>query len=384
MKVFDLYADTPNGVPSAKAVFERFRAGKSIREEELQMKRKDGKTIWINLNVEPVRVENGQIVESRSMVIDISKRKMAEDALQKSEQRYRLVVESMNEGLTIVDRKASLKYLNNKFCEMLGYQRDEIVGHPIVHFIPESDQKIFKQHLAKRKKRKSTRYEMAFIRKDGCEISTIVSGAPIFDDGNRFEGALAVITDISDRKKMEVELGSRATELEELNRALNTLLKKREQDKKKLLDQKSELEKINLELLETNRAISVFARNIDKNRQEIEQTIAKAINTQIMPIIENLRMTKNLEDAQVHFDMLAANLQTLTSDLTGGMDMMAALTPAEGRVVKMIKNGFTSQQIADKLCISLHTAKTHRRNIRKKLKVTNSRINLASYLQSIM
>ena len=103
-----------------------------------------------------------------------------------------------------------------------------------------------------------------------------------------------------------------------------------------------------------------------------------------MPIVEDLRKAKSLESLQASLDILAANVQTLTSDLTGGMNLMASLTPTEVRVATMIKNGLTSQEIADKLYISLHTAKTHRRNIRKKLNVKNSRINLASYLQSIM
>jgi DNA-binding NarL/FixJ family response regulator len=52
------------------------------------------------------------------------------------------------------------------------------------------------------------------------------------------------------------------------------------------------------------------------------------------------------------------------------------------RVALMIKNGLTSQQISDLLCISLHTVKTHRKNIRKKLKISDTNINLVSYLKS--
>jgi DNA-binding CsgD family transcriptional regulator len=60
------------------------------------------------------------------------------------------------------------------------------------------------------------------------------------------------------------------------------------------------------------------------------------------------------------------------------------LTPTELRVAAMIKKGLPSLRIADKLCVSLHTIKSHRRNIRKKLKIENSAINLESYLRSTM
>ncbi len=83
MKVFDLYAHTPHGQPKANEVFKRFRQGESIRDVELQMKRVDGEPIWVNISVDPVRDHHGKIVESRSMVLDISKRKQTEEELQK-------------------------------------------------------------------------------------------------------------------------------------------------------------------------------------------------------------------------------------------------------------------------------------------------------------
>ncbi|NVM26293.1 MAG: PAS domain S-box protein, partial [Desulfobacterales bacterium] len=83
MKAFDLYADTPHGESKAKEVFRRFKAGGSIRDVELQMKHKDGRPIWISLSVEPVRDRHGKITESRSMVMDITDRKQAEEALER-------------------------------------------------------------------------------------------------------------------------------------------------------------------------------------------------------------------------------------------------------------------------------------------------------------
>ena len=80
MKVFDLYADTPYGISKAQNVFKRFKKGESIRDVELQMKYKNGYPIWVSLSVEPVKV-NGNIIESRSVVIDISERKRSEEVL---------------------------------------------------------------------------------------------------------------------------------------------------------------------------------------------------------------------------------------------------------------------------------------------------------------
>ncbi|MDH4205911.1 MAG: sigma 54-interacting transcriptional regulator [Desulfobacteraceae bacterium] len=83
MKVFDLYADNPHGISKAQEVFKRSKKGESIRGVEMQMKHKDGYPIWINLLVEPVRYRDGNIIESRSIVIDITEHKRDEKELQK-------------------------------------------------------------------------------------------------------------------------------------------------------------------------------------------------------------------------------------------------------------------------------------------------------------
>jgi PAS domain S-box-containing protein len=81
--VLDLYADTPEGRPRAQKVFDRFKSGESIRNVELQMKHRDGHPIWVNLSVDPVRDSAGNILESRSMAIDIRERKRAEQEREK-------------------------------------------------------------------------------------------------------------------------------------------------------------------------------------------------------------------------------------------------------------------------------------------------------------
>ena len=81
MKATDLYADTPDGIGKAQKILNRFSGGESIRNEELQMRDANGKVIWINLSVEPVRDRDGNITESRSIVTDISDRYRAQDEI---------------------------------------------------------------------------------------------------------------------------------------------------------------------------------------------------------------------------------------------------------------------------------------------------------------
>jgi PAS domain S-box-containing protein len=71
----DLYADTPYGKARAEGVFKRFMAGEEIRDEELEMRHADGSSIWINLSVRPIRDKDGQVIASRSEVVDITEHK---------------------------------------------------------------------------------------------------------------------------------------------------------------------------------------------------------------------------------------------------------------------------------------------------------------------
>ncbi len=81
MNVPDLYANTENGLPKAQKIFQMFLQGNEIRDEMLQMKHKDGKIIWVSLTVKPLVDPDGNVIESRSMIIDITERKKAEEEI---------------------------------------------------------------------------------------------------------------------------------------------------------------------------------------------------------------------------------------------------------------------------------------------------------------
>ena len=79
--IADLYADTPSGKAKAREVFEKFCTGEEIQDEELEMHRADGGKLWANLSVRPICDKEGQVIASRSWIIDITGKKQAEEEI---------------------------------------------------------------------------------------------------------------------------------------------------------------------------------------------------------------------------------------------------------------------------------------------------------------
>jgi len=145
-----------------------------------------------------------------AMILDLSlintelSRKNTE--LEESEERYRLLVETMNEGLAVLDENTVIIYVNEKLCIMLGHLREEIIGSPITRYFDAENRLIYQAELEKRKKGGSASYEIAWLRKDGQNLPTIISPVPIFDAQGIFKGSFGVITDIRRLKQTEEQL----------------------------------------------------------------------------------------------------------------------------------------------------------------------------------
>ena len=149
-----------------------------------------------------------------------------------------------------------------------------------------------------------------------------------------------------------------------------------------LLTHKLRLEQLNKQLTETNTALSVLAQNIDRTRQETEKGIVLRIRSLILPIVKKLEQDANLVRYHGELAMLISHVEDLTTGINTDSKIFTELTSTELRIASLIKNGLTSEEIATHLYISPSTVKTHRKNIRRKLNISNTHQNLRIYLQS--
>jgi PAS domain S-box-containing protein len=172
-----------------------------------RIRRKDHQYIWFETKCKTVTdPQTGKVLEILAVSRDITARKKAEIALQESEQRYRRIVETANEGIWIIDMEAKTTYVNKKMTEVLGYSAQEMQGKSLFDFMDKDWEKICQEKIQRRRKGIKEKHDFKFICKDGSHLWCLISTSPIFDEQGNYEGALGMITDITDRIEAEEKL----------------------------------------------------------------------------------------------------------------------------------------------------------------------------------
>lgn len=138
---------------------------------------------------------------------DITKQHESSELIRKSEEKYRGIMNNMELGLLEVDNDQIIIRAYDRFCKMMGYTEEELIGKsaPILFMTDAFDEVLESQHI-ERKKGKASSYELRLSKKDGSQIWVIISGAPIMDENGNVVGSMGIHYDISERKQLEQEL----------------------------------------------------------------------------------------------------------------------------------------------------------------------------------
>ncbi len=173
--------------------------------------RANGEERIAHAKAEVVFDEKNNPVRIRGTTQDITEHRKAGEKLRESEERYRNIVETANEGIIIIDDEAKVIYANNKLTDMLGYTLEEGIGRPIWDFANEEGKTILKQKLEKRRQGVNESYELKLICKDGSLLWALINAKSLFDKYGKFVGSLSMLTDITERKKAEEALADAET-----------------------------------------------------------------------------------------------------------------------------------------------------------------------------
>ena len=174
--------------------------------------RADGEWRWMQWTDQAILDENQALLELQSVGRDITDQRRAEEALRESEARYRRIVETAQEGIWQIDAEGRTTFANTRMAEMLGCTVAAMQGKSLFDFMDEEGRRIAEANLERRRQGIAEQHDFKFRRLDGGELWALLATNPITDAQGRYAGALAMVTDITDRKRMENTLRQLATQ----------------------------------------------------------------------------------------------------------------------------------------------------------------------------
>jgi PAS domain S-box-containing protein len=300
---------------------------------ELQLKAKKGERIPVLLCSTPITStsRNGALLY-QTAIVDLSERKQAEKALQKSEERLRAIINQSNAGIANCALNGRFLFANWKFREMLGYTDSEMATRTIFTITHPDDVDITKRRFGEMvQKSKPIEIEKRYIRKDGSLIWVNVCDTPVLDGAGKPVSAVAVAFDITQRKKAEDALRKSKTLLEERVRERTRQLRVANKDLQDEIVRRKGLEGEILEISDREQqrlgqeihdglcqhltAVAFMARSIAlrlKNHRVIDagdiEKIAQLVN-------DAATDTRNLSRALHRIDVDSAGFVTALEDL---------------------------------------------------------------------
>ena len=186
--------------------------------------RKDGSTFWISMDVQPVHDESGKIIQFIGIGIDMTERIRQDFALRDSEDRYRSIVETAHEGIWLVDAEARTTFVNPRMAHMLGYETTDMVGKSVFDFMDPEAAKSAEKLLERRRSGIAETIDFCLRHRDGHQIWTMVTSAPILNHEGLYIGARSLLTDITERKAAEEKLAAAHAENELILATITTAL----------------------------------------------------------------------------------------------------------------------------------------------------------------
>jgi len=130
-----LWADTPAGIPRGERALAKFRAGEEIRDEEIELRHKDGTAVWVRLSMRPIRDSTGRVEATRSTLTDVTALKRAEAALRASEERLARVLASAMDAIVTIDGSRRIEIFNEAAETIFHCRLSDVIGQSLDGFL---------------------------------------------------------------------------------------------------------------------------------------------------------------------------------------------------------------------------------------------------------
>ena len=221
--IVDVYVD----LHQREEFVKRLQKEGSVTDFEIQLMRKDGSIFWVSMNATFVVDAEGKILYYDGVFEDITERKKAEEALKKSEERYRTIFGFSPEAIVYLDMQGTLLAANKKIYDWLGYRPEEVVGKNVTELpflTKDSTERIKKNFILRMQGKEVPPYEIDCIAKSGEKGVGMVVATSVKDEAGKIIADLVLISNITARKQAEEERDRHRRELQTLFGGVDTLL----------------------------------------------------------------------------------------------------------------------------------------------------------------
>ena len=162
---------------------------------------RSGEVRWVEDQTSVVRDAAGVKTHNQGILVDITERKIAEDALRKSEEKFRRIVETAAEGFVLMDQNFVITEVNDAYCQLLGRTRAEILGKQPIDFAADEFRYLMISNWESLVSQEYRKIEGTVIAKDGRRVPILIHGNNLRDDQGKCIGNMAFVTDMTEHKK---------------------------------------------------------------------------------------------------------------------------------------------------------------------------------------
>jgi PAS domain S-box-containing protein len=178
----------------------RLEQGEQV-SSQFRVKRKDGRIGWVEKKTIPILNPAGHLIRADGIVRDITSVKAEKETLRLSEELYRQIVETAQEGIWTIDENEKTNFVNMKIADILGYSAEEMMGKELYDFMDAKGKEYAIACMERRRNGAKENLNIRYVKKSGEDVWTNISANPIFDKTGRYKGALAMVTDITQSKQ---------------------------------------------------------------------------------------------------------------------------------------------------------------------------------------
>jgi PAS domain S-box-containing protein len=333
-----------------------------VENHETSYLKKDGSVVFAEVNISSLKDDETKTIGYITAVRVVTDSKVDELKLRESEDFLRRVIYADPAYIFVKDRNGKYAVASKPVLEYFGQTSTEIIGKTNFDFVSTGKisindcEKLMKDDLEVINTGKELFIsEESILSSDGSMKWFQTTKVPLVRGGVA-DHILGVGVDITERKINFELLEKKETELAYKNQSLTDL----------------------------NTALRVLVDKKDEDKTELEAKVVSSLKILVEPYLGKLEACCSSTKQKNFVEILKTNLKEVISPfslnlVSGYVD----LSSSEIQVAGLIKNGLRNKEIAELINISVETVSVHRKNIRKKLRISNTKINLYSYLKTL-